>query len=645
MALRGLFISIYFFALILFPIRPFHEFPEGVHLWAQVDYLSIINGFESNGHDLLSPQSYVLNPEFPNNGMKPYSVSTTSGDLQLHPWIISFFIEDAQKDIEWIRLYYSVLSFLFLVAVFLIGEVIIGHVLGGFLVALFFMITPLFQYYSLAVLPGIGALLFSTIGLLGYLYYLKKTKGFYLSLAFLLIGALMRSTFYMWFFGVLITEYYFKVRSRKFERKDWIFSFSSIMVILFHLIVLKGTDEQHGSIFLSKLMPFETLVEWKDGLRFLKENNASIYFSSFQWIVLGVTFILFLIKLKKCFSDKILFLSLLFFLFACLFFVAMGRQFIYHDYYFLEALFLPLILIMIQGLSFLFSKQKKSVWLLGIILIISLIPSLNQARHIASERSRSNESNRIYKTLKSYQGLDNFLDSLGYSDEEVLFIPDATAPNLPLFLADRNGYANMTTSANRLTAMLEWPWDLMCVQREYLVSDIYSEIPAFFDSLELSHDYNGLLIFSRSESSKTLPELLHLGFKWQWINKIDTTVFEFNGDALYLNTVEVPLADCRRFTAGILVLEGDYFAESQDDLLLVVSGHLGEQQLFYSSNSLRSIVGQKQGRWNSFYYEIDISHLLTADYLKCYLYNPNSISGKIRKFRISLGGKELPQVS
>lgn len=181
----------------------------------------------------------------------------------------------------------------------------------------------------------------------------------------------------------------------------------------------------------------------------------------------------------------------------------------------------------------------------------------------------------------------------------------------------------------------------MCVQREYLVSDIYSECPAFFDFLELSHDYNGLLIFSRSESSKTLPELLHLGFKWQGINKTDTSVLEFNGDALYLNTVEVPLANDRIFSDRLLVMEGDYFAENQDDLLLVVSGHLGEQQLFYTSNSVRNIVGQKVGRWNSFYYEIDISHLLTCDYLKCYFYNPNSISGKIRKFRISLGGKEL----
>ncbi len=634
---------LFFLVSYLFPLEPFSEFPDGVHLWAQSDYLSIINLYNENGHDLVSPSTYVLNPEFPDNGLRYYRTTETAGDLQFQPWLISFFVDDAVSDIVIVRIYYCFFALLLLIFIFEIINLVTACYWSALLVAFFFFCTPLFQYYSTAVLPGLGSLTFAAAGVFVYAKYLKSEKGLLAAILLLLFAAMMRSTNYMWLLAILGIEVFARIRLGRVRKNDLWILLLVFVGIVFHFIVLKSVDENRGSIFLSSLMPFGSFREWMDGLEYLKDNVTKLYFHRAQWVALLVVLVIFLCQFWNARSDSWNLLTVIFFLFAISFFIAMGKQFIHHDYYFLEVFFLPIVLLFSQKIIFLKRIFPKGYYFFHVLVLLVLFPSWFHARSLAGERSKSNPESRITKTLNDYQGLGTYLDSLGYDRETVLFVPDATVPNLPLLLSERRGYSNMTTTKERLSEMIIWPWDLVLVQRDFVLSDIHSVNPVFFEKLEIVGSHRGLLLLRRSELTHSIFDIISPNYHWSAFDSTQLLEEEFVMDKedKFVLTGDFWKQDEELNNVDFFAIEGAFKMGSGSDVYLVVSGHTGDDQIFYWSKSMLELGASEQGQWRRFVATIPIEEAKAAERFKYYIYNPNGGKGNLTSLKVYRGKRNF----
>ena len=68
------------------------NFPEHIHAWAQADRYALALGYMENGHNLLHPQTFVLNKQFPDNWQSPYDSPETATDLPIPEYLIALIM-------------------------------------------------------------------------------------------------------------------------------------------------------------------------------------------------------------------------------------------------------------------------------------------------------------------------------------------------------------------------------------------------------------------------------------------------------------------------------------------------------------------------------------------------------------------------
>ena len=266
-------------------------------------------------------------------------------------------------------------------------------------------------------------------------------------------------------------------------------------------------------MFLGELIPAKN---WDDFVyRFTKTKNNWLYhyFTNIHyWIFASVIVVLLSFCMYKFFRrkkddvsvEKTATLSLwwlcgILLLGDFCFMVAMVKQFPDHDYYFIDSFFLPILLLLILLLNKLpeISNYKQGILavLVTAFLIFFMLKDVKgmQVKRRAIWRGPDSE-----RTIKNYQGSEQYLDSLNISKDAKILTLYAYPQNAAFIMMNRKGYTAMFDKHDMVKNGLTFDYDYLIIENEILKKKL-KENKEFLTDLKYYSDNGKITLFVKNE--------------------------------------------------------------------------------------------------------------------------------------------------
>ncbi|WP_170829955.1 glycosyltransferase family 39 protein [Williamwhitmania taraxaci] len=465
-------------------------YPSYIHAWAQADQYALALGFTENGYDFFHPQTYNLNKQFPNNFAHPYPTGVTSADFPIHAYIPALLMGiTGSTSPFWMRIYLLLYSLVGLIFLFLLTREISKNFLAPFAAVAFAMLSPVFLYYQATFLPTIPSLANAIIGYYFYVIHLKgaKNRHFLLALVFFTLATLARTPFAIFLFAVICQESFYFILRRKIDIRKCIGFLTSILLIFGYFLYNQHLRSLNGSIFLNLLSYTESFAQFKLLLSEVINRWGNHFFTSYHYLfLLGLTLasvIMVIVKgrekdsLRNKFGFQILIASVGSILYSLL----MAKQFQYHDYYFLDSFFLPIILLVgyLSGQFRIKSKIQKTISIVVVCIFIGLF------QRDAHKRVKSRQQTAIWdKTevlVQDFADSKQLLDSLNISKEAIILVLESQTPNNAFVHMRRKGFAILGSNREEIQNAINWKYDYIVVQNCMLYPELLQTYPELLE--------------------------------------------------------------------------------------------------------------------------------------------------------------------
>jgi hypothetical protein len=551
---NGIAIVIIAFCGIYLQWGHFSAFPSHIHAWAQADHYALAKGFVRNGFNFFKPETYVMNHQFPDDWQDPSDQSITAVDFPMHDYIPALLMHLSGNGSPAVyRLYVFIWGCLGLFFLYRLTLKITGDYIKALFVGIFAATAPLFSYYQVAMLPTIPSWATAVIGIYFYAIYRERGAGFpfFLSLLFLTLATLTRTTFLIVLLVVIGLEAFLALRRRIFPPwKHVVLAAGSLTAVLGYYLYNAWLRNTYGSLFLPNLMTPDHREEAIGLAVITLERWTFAFFSQAHYLVLLAALLAagtraFYLRKHRHVWGVVILLLCGYSVFAWV----MMRQFADHDYYLLDTFFLPLILVLVASLASLpsWSFGRRKVWMAVIVFIFGLI-SLRHAEQELERRRAELPWDRVAKTAGNYFGAGSFLDSLGIDRDARVLVIDAVAPNIPFLRLDRKGYAVMAVDSSRVAKALLWDYDVVTLQNEFFLTHVYPAYPEILNRLEKVAD-NGRITVARSRKEGRTPLKAFLGLEGQTPLFSDSCGFKTD-DCSGWNNIESVSPDDYSFRLG-----------------------------------------------------------------------------------------------
>jgi hypothetical protein len=533
------------------------EYPQYVHAWANYDYLALAHGFINNGFDFFHPQTYVLNPQFPDNFTVPRT-GITSVDFPINAYLVGIlmYLFDTKSTAVF---YIYQLSYLTIGIGFagMLFERIAKNNIIPWVGIVFMFSSTVFIYYSHSFLPSVTAISNVFIGLYFlHCYFQKKTlKSLCLALFFLTLAALTRTPFTIPLIAILVIAILKGTVYRASNKKlviGLIISFSCIVGYFLYNSYLRAT---YGSMFLGSIMPINSMKEFSNLWQQISKKWIFEYFSSASWsLLLGLTSISFVLVLVKSDFKKIVFSNTSLFLLtyllgAIMYSWLMGEQFYHHDYYFLDTFFIVLSLCFVYLLACLVQLMNKKL-VIGTYLTLGLIlmcKGLTINDNLGERRIAQNWD--VYQnSISNFTKNKHWFDSLNLPKNEKILALNPYIPNALFSIIEQPGYIVLTTSKNNIKQALNWDFAYILIQDDYFENDLYNNYPGILTRLKKFSSGNGLSLYIKKEISTILTSN-NLVLGREYINHLFIdSLFQITTDNLYANSNSIELITSHNIT-------------------------------------------------------------------------------------------------
>ena len=250
----------------------------------------------------------------------------------------------------------------------------------------------------------------------------------------------------------------------------------SAALFLAYFLWNKHLRDLYGTLFLNELLPPE---DWQDAKELIADTYHKWTFQYFQRIQYLVFLLLALaaigvgvynsIKNKKEPAPKkplSLWWLPLIEVFGCLLFsVAMMQQLPFHDYYFIDTFFLPILLLIVLALKAL--PDTKEVHHIGLgAFFVGIVCAVMVLHAEDSQVERREMENDALVSYEHYQDADLLLDSLNISRDAKILCLYGYAQNGPFIQMKRKGFTVMTNDNNLLETALTWDFDYIVVEND-----------------------------------------------------------------------------------------------------------------------------------------------------------------------------------
>ena len=350
----------------------------------------------------------------------------------------------------------------FLIGLFLIAKIISIEAKDWFSPAIFaglIMGSPVIAFYSFNFTPNIPAQGLAMIAIWYFYCFFKnkKLKHFYWSMFFYTLAGLIKISALMSFIVLLgiyfldLLNFFKHFNDRKIFKKAWQFAPGFLMVIsaifLWKLWADHYNELHNTNYFLSKIRPYWDLDT--NGQRYVFNRIKKIWFPSYYhpytfWTIASIGA---LILVSPWLHKRILYIGFLALGLGCAaFFLLWYRQFEGHDYYVIEMVLLPIIILL---MFFLFLKEHLpkilSNWFFRIGLLLAVMYNVQYSRGNLDFRFDQNKVFMSYFNPDLYRTkeLHTFLKDLGIqSTDKVISAPD-TSPNNTLYHYNLSGWTEL----------------------------------------------------------------------------------------------------------------------------------------------------------------------------------------------------------
>ena len=457
-----------------------NEYPSHIHAWAEQDHYALSVGFINNGFDFFHPETMIYNKQFPGWWKEASETTITSADFPIHEYIVALLMRLFDTDAPWVFRFWTLfIAFVGLFFLFKISYFITRDWPKSMLVVIVAMTSPIVAYYMNGFLPGIPALSMSIVGLWFYLKYHEgeQIKHFHLSVAFLTLALLMRTTFAIALIAMLCFEMLRVIRKETTFLNKLPSVVLAIAAYLASFLWNRHLRLTHGTIFLNNLLPPES---WQDAQELITEAYNNWAFQYFQhlhyWLFLvfalfAIAFAVFHAIAKKKHTDSASAkqpLSLWWLpaiqLFGCLLFtVAMMQQIQYHDYYFIDTFLLPLLLLLALSLKAI-PASKRTIIFITECLVVAVLAVVMIRNVVETQTTRRLQENHGEISYNNFKDADQLLDSLNVPKNAKILCLFGYAQNGPFIQMKRKGYSVMTDDKELIEAAFTWDFDYIVIE-------------------------------------------------------------------------------------------------------------------------------------------------------------------------------------
>lgn len=432
-------------------LKIFEYTPRSTHQWRQADSASLVLNYYQDGLNFFKPRMHFI--------MGGEGYVTGAGEAPIFYYVAAVFykIFGPQEGI------YRLLSLLtFLLGLFLICKIIALEASDWFspvILAGVVMTSPVIAFYSFNFTPNIPAQGLAMIGIwFFYRFYRdQQLRFFYWSMFFYTLAGLIKISALMSFAVILgiytldILGLFHFLHAKRIFDKAWRFLPGFLMVfgaIFLWKLWADHYNEMHKtSYFLSKTRPYWSIDAAEQNRIF--QRIDTVWFSSYlhlytfrALVTLGL-----LILLTPRRHAAVLYLSFLALLLGCFaFFMLWFRQFDGHDYYVIEMILLPII---IMGIFILFLKKYLpkvlSNWIFRLALLGVVLFNAHYAKGVLDFRYDQKNVFMSYFNPDLYktEELHAFLKNLGIEyPDKVVSAPD-TSPNNTLYHYNLLGWTEL----------------------------------------------------------------------------------------------------------------------------------------------------------------------------------------------------------
>ena len=287
----------------------------------------------------------------------------------------------------------------------------------------------------------------------------------------------------------------------------------SFMIILLYYLWNKHLAAENGTLFLGELIPAKN---WDDFVyRFTKTKNNWLYhyFTNIHYWIFAAVILASLsfyiynsfrkkkddVSVQKTATLSLWWLCGIMMLGNIIFFIAMIKQFQNHDYYFIDSFFLPILLLLILLLNKLpeISNYKQGILavLVTAFLIFFMLKDVKgmQVKRRAIWRGPDSE-----RTIKNYQGSEQYLDSLNISNDAKILTLYAYPQNAAFIMMNRKGYTAMFDKHDMVKNGLTFDYDYLIIENEILKKKL-KENKEFLSDLKYYSDNGKITLFVKNE--------------------------------------------------------------------------------------------------------------------------------------------------
>jgi hypothetical protein len=487
----------------------FSEYPQYIHAWANYDYLALAHGFINNGFDFFHPQTYVLNPQFPDNFSVPRS-GITSVDFPINAYLVGvlMYIFDTKSTAifygyQWV---YLVVGIGFSGLLF---ERIAKNNIIPWVGIVFMFSSTVFIYYSHSFLPSITALSNVFIGLYFFhKYYSEKRKvNLIVGLFFLTIAGLTRTPFSIPLIALSAVALLNIFCKNKTNKPLMVGLISSLSLIGGYFTYNNYLRTNYGSMFLGSIKPVKSLETLSAICQHIYQKWFFEYFSITAQVVFAIVVVVFMAKLiiqrrivGQTISNTCLFVCI-YTIGVVLYSYLMFTQFYHHDYYFLDSFFIITTLIFVCTLSAIFKKfNHKLTYGIGIVLCLILVSESSSVNENISKRRTSYSWDVYQKSINNFIKNKAWFNSLNIPKDKNILVLNGYIPNALLSIFEQQGYVVLTTSKANIKRALTWGADYLLIQDTLFEKDIYNNYPGILSKLKKFETGNGISLYTMSKS-------------------------------------------------------------------------------------------------------------------------------------------------
>lgn len=502
-------------------------FPVFTHAWTQSEHYALALCFTDNGFDFFHPCTFNLHTI---DGITPT-------DFPINEYVVALVMKLTGSTAAAIyRIYTLCISITGLLFLYLLTKRITASEIKSWAVTLFAFLSPVYLYYQSGFLPSVPAIAFTFIAYFYYFSYAEDAKKKQLAIAilFFLLAALVRRPFFIFLFSALLHEAWLMYKSRKVQ---WftIRGFTAAIIVFFSYYMYNvSLSKIYGNAFLNSFLPARNFEELRDILLQMYQTWKFQYFTKAHYIllVIALTYFIYHFVKSKILADNIKNHCIhLFIVFSgtLFYFALMMRQYHDHDYYFLDSLFIPVVLLLSVSAHYISIVTKKQKMIGALFMSALILWAFTSGHQVQRDRYTTHEWDRVDLSRLNYIGFDKHLDSVGISKDSKILVIESYSTNIPLILMKRKGYTVYQTNRdNPIFPLFRYDWDYVAIQDIFLVSDVIYYYPVLTSFLERVGGNGKISLFKKSTSfkPKTLKTFLGVNSK----NTIYRSTIDFDSE-------------------------------------------------------------------------------------------------------------------